>query len=212
MDILGTKRNGANLHTNWRQNFSKRWMGPCLGYVRRNIPLYGRPFCRRARRSSFQPNSHTRTDRWWTVCIRNLRWLHETRTEHLDAQATCFEVFLYEHLIQCNIYVRAFKTVYESALQMGMDGLDIQHGHLFHINADGIQARPNGEHETRYYFAEGCRKIQILIPDQGGPPTPPPTGYYYKTSGKKHSTRNQRDAPVIRLVALHTFLSRRSRR
>jgi hypothetical protein len=79
--------------------------------------------------------------------------------------------FLHDRLIQCNRYVRDFRTVYESALQMEMDGLNIQHGH-FRINADGIQARPNGEHERRYNLAEGCREIQILIPDDGGPPPP----------------------------------------
>ncbi len=79
--------------------------------------------------------------------------------------------FLHDRLIQCNRYVSNFRTVFESALQMEMDGLDIQHGH-FRINADGTQARPNGEHERWYNLAEGCREIQILIPDNGGPPPP----------------------------------------
>jgi hypothetical protein len=79
--------------------------------------------------------------------------------------------FLHDRLIQCNIYVWDFRTVYESALQMEMNGLNIQHGH-FRINADGIQARPDGEHERRCNLAERCREIQSLFLDDGGPPPP----------------------------------------
>lgn len=77
--------------------------------------------------------------------------------------------FLHHRLILCNRYVRDFKTVYESARQLEETGIEVQNGH-FRINADGVQARPNGEHERRYNLAEGCREIQVLIPDHGGPP------------------------------------------
>ena len=77
--------------------------------------------------------------------------------------------FLHNSLVQCNRYVKDFKTIYESALQLHMQGVQIQHGH-FRINADGIRARPNGEHERRYNLAEGCKEIQILIPDHSEPP------------------------------------------
>ena len=79
--------------------------------------------------------------------------------------------FLHNRLIQCNRYVKDFKTVYETSLQLEMEGVNVQHGH-FRINADGIRARPGGEHERRYNLAEGCNEIQILIPDHGGPPLP----------------------------------------
>jgi hypothetical protein len=93
------------------------------------------------------------------ICVGFMKLATKTSMHKRHVLKNLLE-FLYECLIQCNRYVRDFKTVYESALQMGiLDGLDIRHGHLFHINADGIQARPNGVHEMRYHFAEGCRKI-----------------------------------------------------
>ena len=77
--------------------------------------------------------------------------------------------YIHDKLMVCNRYVRDFKTVHETALQMEAAGQEVQHGH-FRVNADGVQARPTGEHERRYNLAEGCKEIQVLMPDHGGPP------------------------------------------
>ena len=79
--------------------------------------------------------------------------------------------FLHDRLIQCNRYVRDFRTVYESALHMEMDGWNVQHGH-FRINAEGIQALPHGTHQRPYKLAEGFRQHKRWTPAEGRPTHP----------------------------------------
>ena len=73
--------------------------------------------------------------------------------------------FLHEKLEQCNRYVRDFKTVHQYALDEEATGQEVHTG-VFCINAEGLDARPTGEHERRYNLSEGLKEVQVLIPDQ----------------------------------------------